>query len=137
MQPSDLKNLNVAIIGAGYAGAAAGKALSRLGCDVKLYEQAPQIKEVGAGIGLRPSTMACFRDWGILDAITNVSSPSDYFQALTATGDPIIQEPWPEIDIHGITTHLIHRGDFIDALLGVLPPDMLQLGHAAESVDDS
>jgi 2-polyprenyl-6-methoxyphenol hydroxylase-like FAD-dependent oxidoreductase len=136
MQASDLKNLNVAVIGAGYAGAAAGQALSLLGCHVQVYEQAAQIREVGAGIGLRPSTMDRFRQWGILDAITNVSSPSDYFQILTATGDPIIQEPWPEIDTYGLTTHLIHRGDFIDALLGVLPPEMVVLGHAAETIDD-
>lgn len=64
MQASELKTLNVAILGAGYAGASAGKALSRLGCNVKVYEQASQIREVGAGIGLRPSTMDCFRRWG-------------------------------------------------------------------------
>jgi salicylate hydroxylase len=137
MQTSDLRNLNVAVIGAGYAGAAAGKALSLLGANVAVYEQARQIREVGAGIGLRPSTMDCFRQWGIVDAITKVSSPSDYFKALTATGDPIMQEPWPEIDTYGITTHLIHRGDFIDALLGVLPSDMVALGHAAETVTDA
>ena len=44
MQASDLSNLNVAIIGAGYAGAAAGKALSLLGCNVQVYEQASQIR---------------------------------------------------------------------------------------------
>lgn len=136
MLASDLKNLNVAILGAGYAGAAAGRALSLLGCNVAAYEQATQIREVGAGIGLRPSTMDCFRRWGILDAVTNVSSPSDYFQILTATCDPIMQEPWPEIDTYGLTTHLIHRGDFIEALLGVLPPDMVRLGHMTDSVTD-
>ena len=136
MRSSDLSNLNVAVIGAGYAGAAAGKALSLLGCNVQVYEQATHIREVGAGIGLRPSTMDRFRQWRILDAITDVSSPSDYFQILTATGEHIIQEPWPEIDSYRLTTHLIHRGDFIDALLGVLPPDMVQLGRAAAAVED-
>ena len=136
MQASELSKLNVAVIGAGYAGAAAGKALSLLGCNVQVYEQATEIREVGAGIGLRPSTMDRFRQWGIVDAITKVSSPSDYFEILTAAGDHIIQEAWPEIDTYGLTTHLIHRGDFIDALLGVLPADMVKLGHAAATVND-
>jgi salicylate hydroxylase len=136
MQASQLNTLNVAILGAGYAGASAGKALSLLGCNVQVYEQAAEIREVGAGIGLRPSTMDCFRRWGSFDAIARVSSPSDYFAILTATGEPIMQEPWPEIDTYGLTTHLIHRGDFIDALLSVLPPDMVQLGHLAETVAD-
>ena len=95
MQTSDLKDLTVAVVGAGYAGAATAKALSLLGAEVKVYEQATQIREVGAGIGLRPSTMDRFREWGIFDAIAKVSSPSDYFEILTATGDPIMKEAWP------------------------------------------
>ena len=39
-----------------------------------VYEQAAQIGEVGAGIGLRPSSMDQFRQWGIFDAIAAVSS---------------------------------------------------------------
>ena len=136
MQTSDLKNLRVAIVGAGYAGAAAAKALSLLGADVNVYEQAKQIREVGAGIGLRPSTMDRFREWGIFDAIAKVSSPSDYFEILTATGEPIMKEAWPEIDTFGAKTHLIHRGDFIDALVGVLSEGMVHLGHKLETVED-
>ncbi|WP_370181971.1 FAD-dependent oxidoreductase [Rhodococcus wratislaviensis] len=138
MQPTELKNLNIAIVGAGYAGAAAAKALSLLGADVTVYEQATAVREVGAGIGLRPSTMDRFRRWGIFDAIANVSSPSDYFEILTATDDPIMKETWPGIDDYAeaTKTHLIHRGDFIDALLGVLPEGMVHLGHKLESVED-
>lgn len=135
MQPEDLKNLNVAVIGAGYGGAAAAKALSLLGANVTVYEQASEIREVGAGIGLRPSTMDRFRQWGIADAIEKVSSPSDYFEILTATGDPIMKDSWPASGDHA-QTHLIHRGDFIDALLGVLPDGMVRLGHKLAAVED-
>jgi len=135
MQSSDLKNLTIAIVGAGYAGAAAAKALSLLGAHVTVYEQATEIREVGAGIGLRPSSMERFREWGIFDAIANVSSPSDYFEILTATDDPIMKDTWPA---HGDqkNTHLIHRGDFIDALVGVLPEGMVKLGHKLETIED-
>lgn len=135
MQPSDLKNLRVAIVGAGYAGAAAAKALSLLGADVNVYEQATEVREVGAGIGLRPSSMDRFREWGIFDAIANVSSPSDYFEILTATGDPIMKDTWPA-SADQTKTYLIHRGDFIDALLGVLPDGMVHLGHKLQTVED-
>ncbi|MDJ0456954.1 NAD(P)/FAD-dependent oxidoreductase [Arthrobacter sp. NQ7] len=135
MKAEDLKNLKIAIVGAGYGGAAAAKALSLLGANVTVYEQAPQMGEVGAGIGLRPATVARFRQWGIFDAIANVSSASDYFQILTATGDPIMKDTWPESgeEKH---TYLIHRRDFIEALLGVLPEGMVQLGHRLETVED-
>ncbi|MFF1923424.1 FAD-dependent oxidoreductase [Streptomyces sp. NPDC058221] len=135
MQPSDLKNLKIAIVGAGYGGAAAAKALSLLGADVNVYEQANQIREAGAGIGLRPSTMNRFREWGIFDAIAKVSSPSELFEILTPTGEPIMKEEWP-VSGEQTHTHLIHRGDFIDALLSVLPEGMVHLGHKLESVQD-
>lgn len=138
MQSADLKNLTIAIVGAGYAGAASAKALSLLGADVTVYEQATEIREVGAGIGLRPSSMQRFREWGTFDAIAAVSSPSDYFEILTATGQPIMKEDWPGMDDYEVKTHthLIHRGDFIDALVSVLPDGMVKLGHKLETVED-
>lgn len=135
MQLSDLKNLKIAIVGAGYGGASAAKALSLLGADVTVYEQANQIREAGAGIGLRPSTMNRFREWGIFDAIAKVTSPSELFEILTPTGDLIMKEEWPAAG-EQTHTHLIHRGDFIEALLSVLPEGMVRLGHKLESVQD-
>jgi salicylate hydroxylase len=135
MKAEDMKNLRIAIVGAGYGGAAAAKALSLLGADVTVYEQAPQMGEVGAGIGLRPATMARFRQWGIFDAIAKVSSPSDYFEILTATGEPIMKDTWPESGDEK-QTYLIHRRDFIEALLSVLPAGMVKLGHKLQGIED-
>jgi salicylate hydroxylase len=134
----DIKDLKIAVVGAGYGGAAVAKGLSLLGADVAVYEQAGQIREVGAGIGLRPSTMDRFRQWGVFDAIAAVSSASDYFEILTADGSPIAQDSWPGMDDYAVRTHthLIHRGDFIEALLGVLPAGMVRLGHKLDSVVD-
>ncbi|MEX5299848.1 FAD-dependent monooxygenase [Kocuria sp. CPCC 205292] len=135
MKTSEIQNLKIAVIGAGYGGAAAAKALSLLGADVTVYEQAARMGEVGAGIGLRPATMARFRQWGIFDEIARVSSPSDYFEILTATGEPIMKDTWPEFGDQA-QTYLIHRGDFIEALLGVLPEGMVKLGHKLARIED-
>ncbi|MGM9471775.1 FAD-dependent monooxygenase [Pseudarthrobacter sp. YS3] len=135
MKAEEIKNLRIAIIGAGYGGAAAAKALSLLGADVTVYEQAPRMGEVGAGIGLRPATMARFRQWGIFDAVAKVSSPSDYFEILTATGDPIMKDTWPESGDEK-QTYLIHRRDFIEALLSVLPEGMVRLGHKLQGIEE-
>ena len=138
MHSSDLKNLDIAVIGAGYGGAAAAKALSLLGAKVNVYEQASHIREVGAGIGLRPSSMDQFRQWGIFDAIAKVSSASDYFEILSATGHPIMKDEWPGMEEYAVKTHthLIHRGDFIEALVGVLPEGMVHLGHKLARIED-
>jgi salicylate hydroxylase len=132
----DITHLNIAVVGAGYAGAAAAKALSNLGANVTVYEQAAQIREVGAGIGLRPSSMDQFNRRGSGAAIKAVSSPSDAFEILTADGHRIAQEEWPEKATYGETTRFIHRGDFIEALVGVLPEGMVRLGHKLEKIVD-
>lgn len=137
MTPEALKNLNIAVIGAGYAGATTALALGRLGANVTVYEQAQQVREVGAGIGLRPSTMDQFRKLGAFDAINAVTSPSDYFEILTAQSHRIAMEEWPEKEAFGATTHFVHRGDFIDALLGVLPSGMVKLNHRLSQIIDN
>lgn len=137
MTPDALKSLKVAVIGAGYAGATAALALSRLGAQVSVYEQAAQVTEVGAGIGLRPSTMDLFRRLGIFDVLNRVTSPSDYFEILTAQGHRIMMEEWPEKAAFNATTHFVHRGDFIDALIGVLPAGMVRLDHRLTGITDN
>lgn len=136
MTPETLKNLNVAIIGAGYAGATAAIALSLLGAQVTVYEQAREIREVGAGIGLRPSTMDQFRKLGVFDAIDAVTSPSTAFEILTAHAQRIMMEEWPEKQAFNATTHFVHRGDFIDTLVGLLPAGMVKLGHRLAGIVD-
>jgi salicylate hydroxylase len=138
MDTTQLQNLTIAVVGGGYGGASAAKALSLLGADVTVYEQATAIREVGAGIGLRPSSMDLFRQWGVFEDIARVTSASDYFEILTATGQPIMKDEWPGMGDYAVKTHthLIHRNDFIQALIGVLPEGMVKVGHKLERVTD-
>ena len=139
MQPSEIKDLNVAIVGGGYAGATAAIALSQLGANVNVYEQAKSIGEVGAGIGLRPPIVQAFRDLGIFDEIAAVSSPSDYLEILTANGDLIVREEWP--GIHEFEqenkTRFIHRADFIQAITDLIPGDRLHLNKQMDTIVDN
>lgn len=140
MQSSELKKLKIAVIGGGYGGAAAAIALKHAGADnVHVYEQAREIHQVGAGIGLRPATVELFRKWGIFDAIAAVSSPSDYLEILTSDGRHVLaREEWPQMRHYAQVnqTRIIHRGDFIDALLGVLPAEMVHIGHRLTDISD-
>lgn len=139
MKAEDIKNLNIAVIGGGYAGATAGLALSQIGANVKVYEQAPASGEVGAGIGLRPASVKLFKKLGIFEAIEKVTSPSDYFEILDAKGNRIQLEEWPHLS-EGDEKHytrMIHRRDFIDALVSQLPEGVLQLGYRAEEITDN
>ena len=138
MMDKDIKDLKVAVVGGGFGGAAAAVFLNRLGVDVHLYEQAKDIKEVGAGIGMRPKTLEVFRKWGILEDMSKVSSPSDFFEILTATGESVVRENWPLMDEYGFDarTRMIHRGDFIDTFIRNVPPERFHLDHKMTEIVD-
>ena len=54
---TSISNLRIAIVGAGVGGAVAGKLLQDGGYNVELYEQAPAVSRMGAGIHLGPNAL--------------------------------------------------------------------------------
>ncbi|MFB9071203.1 FAD-dependent monooxygenase [Citricoccus parietis] len=138
MKAEDLQKLKIAIIGGGYAGATAALALHQIGANVTVYEQARQIHEVGAGIGLRPAVIKLFRKLGVYEDIAAVTTASPSHDIFDAQGNLIHSEEWPHLNDDGEdnSTRFIHRGDFIDVLTGLLPEGMLKLNHKAERIED-
>jgi 2-polyprenyl-6-methoxyphenol hydroxylase-like FAD-dependent oxidoreductase len=61
--------LRVAIVGGGIGGLAAANALSQRGIDVRVYEQAEQLAEVGAGVGVAPNGVRMLRRLGLGEAV--------------------------------------------------------------------
>jgi len=140
MKTEELKDLRIAVVGGGYGGASAAKALQSIGAEnVHVYEQASAIFQVGAGIGLRPQTVELFRQWGMFDAIAAVSSPSDHLEIRSADGTQVfVREEWPHMHDYAEINHtrIIHRGDFIDALLAALPQEMVHIGCKLDRIED-
>lgn len=137
MNTEDISNLRIAIIGGGYAGVTAALALTRIGAQVTIYEQARETGEVGAGIGLRPASIKLFRKLSIFDDIAAVTSPSAAFDILDAKGKPITTEEWPQKDGEENTTRMIHRRDFIETLVKNLPEGVLQLDRRLVDLVDN
>src|SRR5688572_23883456 len=67
------RSATVAVVGGGIGGLAAALALLRAGFDVRLYEQAHAVTEVGAGIQLAPNCTRILRGFGVLPAIEEVA----------------------------------------------------------------
>jgi salicylate hydroxylase len=57
--------LRVAIIGGGIGGATAANALLQRGIEVRVYEQAAALTEVGAGVALQPNGLRALRRLGL------------------------------------------------------------------------
>ncbi len=59
----------VLIVGAGIGGAALGRALARRGIAYELYERAPALREVGAGIVMQAGAMRALGSLGLDQAV--------------------------------------------------------------------
>src|SRR5438477_3214450 len=61
-------DLSVAVVGGGIGGLAAAVSLLRAGVDVQVFEQAPALVEVGAGIQISPNASRLLHRWGLRGA---------------------------------------------------------------------
>jgi len=63
----------VEIIGGGIGGLLAARALSRRDVEVAIYESAPELREIGAGVALGPNAMKVLRSLGLEDDVRAIA----------------------------------------------------------------
>ena len=63
---------NIAIVGGGIGGLAAALALIRRGIDVDVYEQAPELRELGAGVQISANGSRVLHELGLAAALEKV-----------------------------------------------------------------
>lgn len=85
-----MRRSRIALVGFGVAGATAAALLADQGHDVTIFEQAPALEPVGAGVLLQPSGQIVLERIGVLDAVTRSSEPIDRIVARTAAGRAIL-----------------------------------------------
>ena len=108
------------ISGGGIGGLAAALACTRAGWEVRLFEQAAQFSEVGAGIQLGPNVTRVLQDWGLAGALGEVAAFPDRLQVRNAVsgqelgvlplGDAMLQR-------YGAPYATVHRADLHQLLL--------------------
>src|SRR5579859_1075004 len=69
LRMTDWKDQQVLIVGGGIGGLAAALALGRQGIRSQVIEQAPEFKEIGAGIQLGPNVFRMFEVLGLTEPI--------------------------------------------------------------------
>lgn len=82
--------LQVLVAGGGLGGLAAAAALQRAGCGVRLFEQAREFSEVGAGIQLGPNGTRVLRGWGLEPALRGVASFPAHLEVRDAGDDRVL-----------------------------------------------
>ena len=119
----------VAIVGGGIGGLFAANALTAQGIPTSVYEQAPAIGEVGAGVFLTPNSVRHLQRIGLEPMVekwgARVGRESRYFRH---DGAPIA--PVQVTDSSGWNaTFGMHRADLVDMLAAALPHGTVHAGH--------
>ena len=122
---------SVLIVGGGIGGLFAANALLAHGIAVSLYEQAPALGEVGAGVYVTPNAVRQLERVGLGPAVerygARVGPRSAYFRH---DGTPIA--PVQVADAAGWNACFgMHRADFVELLAAYLPPGIVRAGHRA------
>jgi len=112
--------MNIVIVGAGLGGLACAASLLQRGHQVRVYEQSPQLAEIGAGIQMSANAVKVLDSLGLrsrLDA-TGVRPKAFEFRRYD-TGEMLHRMPLGDLheQKHGAPYYQIHRGDLHTGLL--------------------
>src|SRR5215467_5826391 len=129
-----LSSTKIIVVGAGIGGLAAALALLRRGLDVEVYEQAAELKEVGAGVQISSNGSRVLHALGLAEALARVQvTPSRRVLRHWSTG-----ETWDWFALGAATAQrygtphlMLHRGDLhaiLAAAVRAQKPDAIRLG---------
>jgi salicylate hydroxylase len=121
----------VLIVGGGIGGLFAANALLAHGIPVSVYEQAPELGEIGAGVYVTPNAVRQLERVGLGPAVeqfgARVGTASTYFRH-----DGTRIAPVQVTDAAGWNACFgMHRADFVQFLSANLPAGIVRTGHRA------
>ena len=124
-----MSGIRVAVVGAGIGGLSAAAALRRRGVEVEVFEQAPALGEVGAGVAIAANGWQLLGNLGLMDRLEAASSGlnNGYFQ-LREDGSLISTLRPPGADGR-MRVYGIHRADLIEVLRSAVPESIIHTGH--------
>lgn len=140
---TDSASLKVIIAGAGIGGLTAAACLLLAGHRVEVYEQAPELGEIGAGIQQSANSMHVMRHLGILEQLQEVAfvppvtefriyNTGEVLQALSLAAEHEKR--------HGAPYLQLHRADFHEIIarrVQELDPDCIHLNSTATGFDET
>ena len=105
----------IVIAGAGIGGLTAAACLLERGHDVRIFEQAPELTEIGAGIQISANAMHVLLALGLGEAISAIAvRPEAYVFRLHDTGEVISRFALADehLRLHHAPYNQLHRADF-------------------------
>jgi salicylate hydroxylase len=131
------KDVSIAVVGGGIGGLAAAVSLLQAGFDVRVYEQARWLSEVGAGINIGPNASKLLIRLGLGAELAKVAfrSPS-FHQRRWQDGRTLTRTPLGQaIEAEFGAPHMIfHRGELHSVLARAVPPERVFLAHRCVAI---
>jgi 2-polyprenyl-6-methoxyphenol hydroxylase-like FAD-dependent oxidoreductase len=124
--------MKIAVIGGGIGGLSAALQLLQVGLDVHVYEQAPHIAEIGAGIQISPNASRILLRLGLRAAMDAFGTRPRAVHQLRWDDGRILQRAplGPEVEAaFGAPYYHFHRADLVNLLADALPQERLHVGH--------
>lgn len=131
--------LHVAIVGGGIGGMAAAAFLHRAGVEATVFEQAAEVREVGAGVVVAPNAVRLLRRLGAMERLEEVAVRIDVGWEFRrwADGRVISAENLRDAckRLYGEHTYTMHRADLLDVVRAAVPERVVRLGARCIDVE--
>jgi salicylate hydroxylase len=131
--------LRIAVIGGGIGGLTAAVALRQAGLEVDVYEQAPELTEVGGGINMAPNATRVLRRLGLAEGLDREGvRPLGTHQRRWQDGRTLQKAPLNPLceELYGAPHITIHRARLLDVIAAAFPAERVHLGHRLVGVTD-
>ena len=131
----------IAIVGAGIGGLALALGLARSDRSVRVYEQAPELREIGAGVSLSPNAVKGLRYLGLGERLEAMADePPTQVTRHYATGKVLVNfrrhNTREQLGAPYLQAHRADLHDLMRERLAELQPDALVLGKELTVVSD-
>ena len=119
----------IAIIGGGIGGLTTAIALRQFGINCQVFEQAPELLDVGAAIAVWPNATRVLAKLNLLERVLAESGAMREIRWLHSDGSLINRISLSCFDLETAPAIALHRANLQHILLEALPEDAVKLGH--------
>jgi 2-polyprenyl-6-methoxyphenol hydroxylase-like FAD-dependent oxidoreductase len=117
--------MKVVIIGGGIGGLTTAIALNKVGIDVQIYERAPELGEVGAGIALASNAIRALDVLGLANDLQASSVGARDGAIRNAKGNILASIPAQQLG----SVAIVHRAELLSLLARRIDPERIHLGR--------
>ena len=129
----------VLIAGAGIGGLAMAAALRKVGIEAELYEQASELREVGAGVGLWSNALASLDQLGVGDEIRRATLPLRVLAGARPDGRATSTVRLDDLgaEFAKAECRVVPRPVLLAALARQVPPDRVHTGDGVQAAESA